>query len=98
MSFITYQDGTNDRTVAQSFYKHTVTSANATSGTVTLTFANVASIDAVVTDVRTTAGLNKAGLVVTTSGATVTIANNGSTTTLVSGDVINVIALASRAI
>lgn len=98
MAYITYQDGTNDRTVATSAFRHTVTAANATSGTVTLTFANVASIDAVLAFARTSAGLEKSGLVYTTSGATVTIANNGSTTTLVSGDVITVLALASRAI
>lgn len=49
-------------------------------------------------DVVASNGLQRIGFVVTVSGRTVTVANNGSTTTLASGDVVTIQAFSSQGI
>ena len=49
-------------------------------------------------NVTNSAGLQRSGFVVTTSGSTVTVANNGTTTTFASGDIVTVVAFSERGI
>lgn len=98
--WLNYSDDSNtNRQVAGFVRKHTVTSAEATATTLSVTFPEApASLDAVTTQAYTSANVDKSGLKTTWSGRTVTVANNGSTTTLVSGDILIISALGSNAI
>lgn len=95
-----YSDDSNtNRQVGVFTRKHVVTSTEATATTLTLTFTEApASIDAATTQAYTVANVDKPGLKTTWSGRAVTVANNGSTTVLVSGDILVVSAFASNAI
>ena len=95
---VIYQNGSVNRHAGHFVRQHIVTSAQATSGTFTVSIDDApASLDAAVAMISTS-GVQKAGATVTVSGRNVTVANTGTATTLTSGDVVTIIAYGSAAI
>lgn len=79
----------------QGFANITVESGNTS---VTASFPELKGTLFATADVVSSAGLQRTGFVVTVSGKTVTVANNGSTTTLASADVVTIQAFSSQGI